>query len=1146
MLAAALTLALLPGAAPPPAKMTREQGNLLREREAYFKTSSAAWTAGRHADAIADMRKVLENEVRALGALDREAENTASQLAGWHRALGEWAEEAEMRRFVLEARRRVRGPDDWKTTDARHALEEALRQPKRTPAQRETIKRAAGLHAEAAALYRAGRPREALPLIRRVLELREGVLGERHPDYTEALNDLGLLTAATGDVEGAVPILRKALALRKEVLGERHPDTALTLNNLALQHRALGDIQAASRLLRQALAIRREVRGERSVEYAASLHALATLQQSAGDLGAALLLFQKAMAIHADIVGERHNFHAACLHAIAVVHHLRGDYQAALAPLKQSLALTRELLGERHRDYAAGLNNLAGLHIEMGDHRAALPLLKKAAEVVRAALGERHPDYASSLNNLAQLHKAMGDDRAALPLQLRAVEIRKWTQGERHPEYALALSNLAGLHRRLGHDGEALAGYKKALALWKAASGEKTTQYANGLNDLALLLTRQRRYEAALPLFTRALAIHKAAVGEGHHHHSACLANLAALHHTMGAHRAAVPLYERVAEDTGKSLGENHYRYADALHMLGRVRLALKDHAGARRLSEQALEITEARLRSEAGIQSDRQQLAAAAAFRHQLDLRLSLPDAAAHAHLLAWKGAVLLRQRQRRLHARLAASPATRDAAERLRQVTLELAALSAAPRPGLRLGTLTTEQEALQAALFRLSAEARDARDEARLTSASLSAAIPGGAALVDYVVHWQAGLLDKDGRPVDERRLTAFVLRKGEAVARVDLGPVGPVDAAVLAWRAHIVAGRAGGGAALKALVWSPLQKHLGAARVVLVSPDGALATVPFAALPGAMEGTYLIEDVALGVVPVPSMLPALLAGKAGRAAPSLLCVGGVDYDAGVAEAGEGRPAPLGVSRSWTPLPAAAAEAASVRRAFAAHFKGGEVTGLSKGEATRPAVRKALASVRFAHLATHGFFAPDSARNALGAQNAGLFARDDLTGWHPLLLSGLAFAGANNEPKAGEEDGILTALEVSEMDLSKLDLAVLSACETGLGKEAAGEGVLGLQRAFAVAGARSVVASLWSVDDKATQALMGDFYAHAWGAKGAVPLAEALRRAQVALLNGKAEGGALRGVGLKPEAIKEMAKGARVPPYYWAAFVLSGDWR
>ncbi|MBY0232809.1 MAG: CHAT domain-containing protein [Gemmataceae bacterium] len=235
----------------------------------------------------------------------------------------------------------------------------------------------------------------------------------------------------------------------------------------------------------------------------------------------------------------------------------------------------------------------------------------------------------------------------------------------------------------------------------------------------------------------------------------------------------------------------------------------------------------------------------------------------------------------------------------------------------------------------------------------------------------------------------------------------------------------------------------------------------------------------------------------------------------------------------------MPASRAEAQVVKASFGELFRKGEAIDLRGGEATKKAVREALPKARYAHFATHGFIDPEEEEGRkpiLGAlerpdgRQAGM-------GWHPLPLSGLALSDANLVPKEGEEEGILTALEVSEMDLTRSELAVLSACETGLGEEAGGEGLLGMQRAFAVAGARSVVSSLWKVDDKATQQLMQEFSAHAWGKK-VVSRAEALRAAQLSML----KHGASRGMRRKDDEDKS----ERLPPYYWAAFVLSGDWR
>jgi CHAT domain-containing protein len=194
------------------------------------------------------------------------------------------------------------------------------------------------------------------------------------------------------------------------------------------------------------------------------------------------------------------------------------------------------------------------------------------------------------------------------------------------------------------------------------------------------------------------------------------------------------------------------------------------------------------------------------------------------------------------------------------------------------------------------------------------------------------------------------------------------------------------------------------------------------------------------------------------------------------------------------------------------------------------------------RYLHLATHGYFAPPELRSALGpADKKTLIGGIDtlggmgVVGCHPGLLSGIALAGANIRPTPiGHDDGILTALEVAELDLSGVELAVLSACETGLGEVAGGEGLLGLQRAFQVAGAHSVVASLWKVGDEPTRLLMARFYENLWR-KGQRP-AQALREAQLSMLGGDLG----RGLTREPEG----PKSDRLPPYYWAAFVLSTD--
>ena len=336
------------------------------------------------------------------------------------------------------------------------------------------------------------------------------------------------------------------------------------------------------------------------------------------------------------------------------------------------------------------------------------------------------------------------------------------------------------------------------------------------------------------------------------------------------------------------------------------------------------------------------------------------------------------------------------------------------------------------------------------------------------------------------------------------------------------------------------------------MVLLSPDGPLTQLPFAALPGKDLDKYLIEEVALAVIPFPQMLPELLAAVHKPAArESLLLVGGVDFDANLAETAakdSSRTAPrerAGEPLHWSALPGTEAEARAIQTAFRQRAGSGSVTSLSKSAATKSALRDAAPGHRWLHLATHGFFAPPEVKSALDTRRDPWDqSRAEVHGFHPGLLSGLVLAGANHRPEPGQEDGILTTLEVAELDLRGVELAVLSACQTGLGKETRGEGVLGLQSGFQVAGAGTVAASLWSVDDEATRFLMERFYDNLWRQKDPLSKIEALREAQKQLLREGIKRGLVRGMEREPNDDPKVP--GRTSPYYWAAFSLSGDWR
>ncbi|MFH1919801.1 MAG: CHAT domain-containing tetratricopeptide repeat protein, partial [Planctomycetota bacterium] len=874
-----------------------------------------------------------------------------------------------------------------------------------------------------------------------------------------------------------------------------------------------------------------------------TLLCLAQTHAAGANFAQAEAQYRQALDICREVFGPKDPNSLTCLNNLAELYHANGDYARAEPLLREVLEAYETVHGGGHPHYATALNNLAGLYQSMGDYARAGPLFEQALDIYRKAFGEKHPDYASGLNNLAGLYYQTDDYTRAEPLYRQAMEIRKEVLGQDHPHYADSLDNLAALYESMGDRARAEPFYRQALKIRKGTFGEKHAKYADSLNNLAGLYRAMEDYDRAEPLYREALEVSREALGTNHPDYAASLNNLAVLYRSTGDYDRAEPLYR------------------------------------------EAIEIQHRILSDTFAVLSERQQLAMTRSLRRTLDGYLSVTtetereDHDSYRSVLAWKGMVFMRQRQTRL---AAARPELAPRLSELESTAAQLAALVfSRPDPAeqeacrRRIAELSEKKERLEAELARAGAEAGTSRAE--ITAEQLMGALPRDVALVDFLeyAHSLPAAGEKGGEAPMPRHLVAFVLRPGRPVARLNLGPVAPIRSAIDVWRRTF--GQAGKGAEaaseLRRLLWQPLEEFLTEAETVLVSPDGSLARFPFCALPGKKTGTYLLEEQAMAVIPVPQSLPDMLADVTSprdeatdASQPALLLLGDIDYDAapptspGEGDAAAGSLAERHEAMQFTPLDSSRGEVLAVRDSFGRAYRDGRARLLFRQQATEAAFRREAPRHEFLHVATHGFFAPpewsslfapagEDGRGRTPTEENPLPGRD-VTALHPGLLSGLALAGANVPHRPGLDNGILTAEEVAALDLEHVELAVLSACETGLGPVAGGEGVLGLQRAFQVSGTRTVVASLWKVSDEATRLLMERFYENLWGKK--LGKLEALREAQLSMLREDprqsptllAEG-PQRGLTIVTKnGPAEKPRG--VPPYYWAAFVLSGDWR
>jgi CHAT domain-containing protein/tetratricopeptide (TPR) repeat protein len=1003
------------------------------------------------------------------------------------------------------------------------------------------------------------------------LTLRRKVCTDRHPRTVETLNALAWLLKAEGDLARARRLFERALALHNDIWkleqkrlnqAERSSRAGL-LERLALVLQEESDLPGARDMLMQAVAARREW-----VEVLAAVPAArqvppggqpsrpvpgrparvtgpgprTSIEPSVQDTRARPNPFgfwdlgllgpnafgprnpEALMDTADEMAMTRVPTHPWSLrkrawyaYRLGLEAPERDDGLAhLLGPLPWLDQAIREgkLRGRPWIEYARSLGMLADVLRASGQivpsRRARLLSLAIGLEATDPS-DVTSLDFARFLEDFDKLLLELGELNLARDVALMTVVSRRNTLGDRHPDYAAALENLAVVLWRENDLTQAMLVLERALAVRRSAQGDRHPDVAADLDRLALLHAELGDADEARRNAAEALAVHEALI-----------------------------------ERTLPSLPE-------------RVRLALLARS-SRSLGT-------------------------------LLDLTAADPALAgeAYGHLIAWKGIAT--------EAAVAQAAAVR--LPKLRALTDEL---NLARDELSRLYHASVPPDLARQHAQRVADQVKRRDDlEARLAEAlgwkphtprpgEVAAALTAGSVLVDiarYVRRVPPTAEELESRrrrggdahyqitapaAADTRyepRYVAFVMRPGrQSPARVDLGPAEPIDQAINDWLDRVEHKNESeveeAGRRLRRAVWEPLEPLIDGASRVLLSPDGLFNFLPWGALPGRAPGTYLLSERAFATVIAARQL---VSGRKDHAAlaSGLLTVGGVNYggadDLPVSSqtdliASRTRSAPIEAGLlHFSALQATGDEVQRVEdrfRQFAGTKGTPDVIRLSGRTATKRRTLEAIQGRRYVHLATHGYVSqipvtadPDPYA-LVSLTRSGAEGSDDAPALFPGLLSGLVFAGANHpesDPVTGTADfgaGIMTAEEVAGLDLSACELAVLSACETGRGRLTAGEGVIGLQRSFHAAGARTVVASLWKVDDDLTRELMTSYYDNLWRRRLS-PL-DSLREAQLSIMSGEAVPREVRTIGAtepEPNAVTV----ARTHPKFWAAWVLSG---
>ena len=966
----------------------------------------------------------------------------------------------------------------------------------------------------------------ARALQEKAFEVLSSTLPDEHPELLWAREGLAMTIFAMGEYADARAMLEEVLEVRSHQLPADDPDLQATRGNLAQTIEALGYLEEARALQEEVLEVLSSALPDDHASLQTARAGLATTLYRLGDLQGARSLQERVFEVRSGTLPDDHRDLQSVRLNLAGTIKAQGDLASARALEEKVLDVLSRTLPDNHFDLQWARGNLAGTMIMMGDVPGARPLEEKVLEVRLRALPDDHFDLQVARGNLASTMKQMGDVERARALEEKVLEVLLRTLPDDHPALQWVRGALAASIGTLGDLPRARVLQEKVLEVRSHTLPDDHPDLQLARGDLVVTITRQ-------------LA------------------------------RAGRPI---------EGEGERTREWKRCAELIGAM---CRSQVHAARDSILASPVREAEERCSSLVR----EIGSSLSFALGLGVFEPVRELEPQLFVLAetTRGAALA---SAGLTRRAAHSPKYSDLRDALREASGELVALAQKGATSEEFDRARVNRESVERELVALASElSGGSASGLEFDVASLAARLTEHEAAISYRRFMKsdfevADVLEPTGQPEVRTRssesLCAFVLRReeGQEVLRViELGPIGPIEGAVTDWldrllgvtgrgltrlaplqpKAVVDEGRTHAAAiSLRELVFDPLLPALDGVDRLVVVMDDVLHAVPIDALP--LTPPESRDPVLLGdrytIEQRRTLLELLFPDEPPAGDATLLALGGASFDAPPlapdaedAVALDEAPAPsvAGLLRggAWndgfTPLPETGPEAQRI----AARFKeaagdAAQVVLLDDQHASRASVESLSSQARWLHLATHGWFAPESIRSwddpgpldhrsGLGVR---MSAEERIVGSSPMVLCGLALAGANLPADAiGRFPGLVTAEEMSTWDLTNCELAVLSACDTNVGVRRVGQGVASLQKALHMAGARSVITSLWKVPDDATKELMLDFYRRLWVEKK--PKHHALWEAKMQIRDARGADG-------------QLAYSTRD----WAAWVLTGD--
>lgn len=947
------------------------------------------------------------------------------------------------------------------------------------------------------------------------------------------LYDLACLYNHIGYYPTAEPLFIKALPTLAAVYGANSLQYTMRFKILAEMYVEMGNY-AYAKSMNDALLYYFKMRyGENNREYLICLNNDARINQGSGNYKEAIQIFQKLVSFHASQPKVDTTDYITTLNNTAEAYRVAGYYQEAISYLKQALNLASSYKQVDQLSLATIYNNSGLCYKAMDNYREAEISYDKSIEIYKKLKVEYSPDYSNALNNKAELYRNLGRFKQAADYLQDVLYIREQTLGTKHVNYANALQNLALIYIDAYEFSQAEKVLLKAKDIYRETVGETHQHYANCLNALAAVYLGLKRYKEAEDYKLRAIDIIKKAVGEKHERYAYYLAGMARIYDLQKNYSKAIESLTKANEIIKSNFSDKHASYIDGLFSLGYFHCKKGDYKKAKEFYLASLQAYKQQFSKFFDSMSETDQ------FGYYSLLQNRFEDFNTFVALYAEKfpkenNSELIKtcfdcqlfiksmMLNRNLGTRREILSSRDTSLQRIyRQWVFNKQKLAESFR-NLDVEKNYWNTAELEQSVTSLEQQLKSktnlfaAQKELHFTDVQ-KALKPGEAALSIFTS--LKSLEDTSG--INEYR--ALIVKPGmTAPLLVKLDGSENFDELYFDEYSERIENKTTDNDSYNRF-WKPISKHLSGISKVHLSPDGIYNKLNLYTLFNPQTQKYVLDEITISTLPNLSVITDKPSTNTSNTAELF---GYPDYEFDFAKKAS-QPklnSSVAVNRfgfsELPPLPGTKTEIENIAAALSK--SGWKVNSYSKENASETQLKQ-VQSPKVLHIATHGFFlkyVEDYEDKSILGFEANAIKNN------PFLRSGIMMAGASVVARdtlnanAYEQDGIFTAYEASLLNLSSTDLVVLSACETGLGVSVNNQGVLGLQYAFYMAGAKNLIMSLWVVDDDATQLLMSEFY-KAWGSNPTHDnLSPAFKQAQAAVRQKYPQ------------------------PYYWGAFTLLGN--